>query len=310
MRIEIFDVGHGQCAVVTSPNGARMMVDCGTRWRSGRFWTPSLHFMWQRMQVVGLTNLDEDHLRNFGPVLKQCPVDWVMTNPTIGPREFLKLKKDGLGPGAKAYADWLNCPSHSTILGTPLPPDFGPVSIRWYWIPYSAGMTTNNLSLVIVVQYGAFKIAFTGDLEADGWRRMMANPGFLLDMMTVNVFVASHHGRESGCCSELFAFMRPELVIISDDEHQYDSQDTTDWYRRNCRGIPYVNNPFERRYVVTTRNDGSMKIDVPPNGGWLLQSMYVTDWPQKQPELQDLTLGALLGLGTNLSPQFDWYGAR
>ena len=93
--------------------------------------------------------------------------------------------------------------------------------------------------------------------------------------------------------------MRPELVIISDDEHQYDSQDTTDWYRRNFRGIPYVNNPFERRYVVTTRNDGSMKIEVAPNGGWLLQSMYVTDWPQKQPELQDLTLGALPGLGTN-----------
>ena len=44
MRIEIFDVGHGQCAVMTSPNSQRMMIDCGTRWGEQRFWAPSLHY--------------------------------------------------------------------------------------------------------------------------------------------------------------------------------------------------------------------------------------------------------------------------
>ena len=31
MRIEIFDVGHGHCTVLTAPNGRRMMLDCGQR---------------------------------------------------------------------------------------------------------------------------------------------------------------------------------------------------------------------------------------------------------------------------------------
>ena len=37
MRIEIFNVGHGQCAVLTAPNGRRMMLDCGDRWDDDRF---------------------------------------------------------------------------------------------------------------------------------------------------------------------------------------------------------------------------------------------------------------------------------
>src|SRR5262249_56134545 len=44
MRVEIFDVGHGHCAVITAPNGGRIMLDCGDRWAEDRFWTPSLHY--------------------------------------------------------------------------------------------------------------------------------------------------------------------------------------------------------------------------------------------------------------------------
>jgi hypothetical protein len=44
MQIEIFDVGHGHCTVITAPNGRRMMLDCGQRWDDRTFWTPSLHY--------------------------------------------------------------------------------------------------------------------------------------------------------------------------------------------------------------------------------------------------------------------------
>jgi hypothetical protein len=54
-------------------------------------------------------------------------------------------------------------------------PDFGAISIRWYcnrFIP-GANNTTNNLSLVVIVQFGAFKIVFAGDLEVEGWRQLL-----------------------------------------------------------------------------------------------------------------------------------------
>jgi beta-lactamase superfamily II metal-dependent hydrolase len=272
-------IGHSQCAVITSPNGQRMMVDCGTRWGDEHFWTPSLQYF----RGSAVTNLDEDHLADFGFMIEHCTIPWIASYPSVGAREFALLKRDGMGSGAKAFANWIARPKQINVLyPPPVQPNFGPVRIQWYWNPYAPGRfdTTNNLSLAVFVQYGPFKIAFTGDLEAEGWRGMLRNQSFLQELMTTTVLVASHHGRESGCCTEVFDLLRPEIVILSDDERQYESQETDAWYRARCRGIPHVHNPAERRYVMTTRKDGSMQIDVGPDGRWLLNPVQVRDWPR------------------------------
>ncbi len=235
--------------------------------------------------------------------MEHCTVPWILSNPTVGSREFALLKKDGMGAGAKAFASWLGRPVPHALFRQPPQPDFGPLSIRWYWNPYQPGLidTTNNLSLVVIVQYGLFKIAFTGDLEAAGWKGLLLNPNLRRDIAATKILVASHHGRESGCCTELFDLVRPEIVIISDDQRQYDSQDTDDWYRQRCLGIPFTNNPFERRYVMTTRKDGSMQTDVAIDGRWLLTPVTVTDWPRN-------SSGTSSGLGLSGLAGFDSSG--
>jgi hypothetical protein len=96
--------------------------------------------------------------------------------------------------------------------------------------------------------------------------------------------------------------MRPEIVIISDDEHKYESQDTADWYRNRCRGIPVLQNPAERRYVMTTRKDGAIQIDVGSDGRWLINPVSVTDWPHNSGGIAGgLSLSGLAGLGSNSS---------
>ena len=300
MQIEIIDVGHGHCTALTTPSGRRMMLDCGHRWGDDRFWTPSLHFFRQTIDLLALMNLDEDHLSDFENVMRDCTVPWILSNPTVGSREFRALKKDGMGPGAQAVAAWLAQPKN------PLPgpqPDFGDVQIRWYYPFFIPGAEnkTNDLSLAVVAQFGAFKILFAGDLEVAGWRRLLTIPAFRQDVQNVSVFVASHHGRESGCCTELFELFRPQLVIISDDERQYDSQDTDDWYRTRCAGAVFVTN--ERRYVATTRKDGSMRIDVTADGRWTIQRVTVRDWPRKPtPSQPQLGLGALAALSFGQNP--------
>jgi hypothetical protein len=245
-------------------------------------------------------NLDEDHLSDFKNVMQDCTVAWILSNPTVGPREFAVLKKGGMGPGAEAVAAWLVQPKN------PLPgpqPDFGGVQIRWYYPFFIPGAEnkTNDLSLAVIAQFGAFKILFTGDLEVVGWRRLLTIPAFRRDVQDVSVFVASHHGRESGCCTELFELFRPQLVIISDDGRQYDSQDTDDWYRTRCSGAVFVTN--ERRYVATTRKDGAMRIDVTADGRWTIKRTTVRDWPRTTaPSKPQLGLGALAALGFGENP--------
>jgi hypothetical protein len=81
----------------------------------------------------------------------------------------------------------------------------------------------------------------------------------------------------------LFDLIRPQLVIISDDEHQYDSQDTNAWYRSRCTGAVFASDLLERRYVATTRKDGSMMLDIDAAGRWTIRRVKVRGWQRKPP---------------------------
>lgn len=59
MKIEIFDVGHGQCTMITCPpNGKKLMIDAGHN--TGKWW-PSRHFSGQAIEGLIISNFDEDH---------------------------------------------------------------------------------------------------------------------------------------------------------------------------------------------------------------------------------------------------------
>jgi beta-lactamase superfamily II metal-dependent hydrolase len=279
ITVEIYNVNHGQCAVVTAPNGRRIMVDCGDRFEGGKWWAPSMQYCGQYIDLLALLNLDEDHLSNFSLLKEYVRLGAILTNPTVTASGLRLLKPNGMGRGTQSVETWMADPFKPSV---PLP-DFGGLRIWWYFNafnPFRVGAAeTNDLSLVLLIQYGAFKIVFSGDMEIAGWRELLANfPQLRIDLAGTSVFVASHHGRVSGCSTELFDVFRPELIMISDTAKQYDSQDTDDWYRRRCIGVPVIGRPGEWRYVMTTRSDGSMKIDVAPNGRWVVDALPVPEW--------------------------------
>jgi beta-lactamase superfamily II metal-dependent hydrolase len=115
----------------------------------------------------------------------------------------------------------------------------------------------NNLSLVTFLHYGDIHAVFPGDLEAAGWRALLQDFGFLVQLLRVNVFVASHHGRENGFCPEVFNVCSPQVVIVSDGPLQHASQEMTDRYADQARGVYFG---LERRKVLTTRCDGTIAI--------------------------------------------------
>lgn len=273
MRIEIQDVDHGGCAVVTGPAGHRLMLDCGLNLE--RPWFPSSAYLGQRIDTLMLMNLDEDHCEDLSYVWDNCPLGAIISNPTVDARALRALKAEcGMRRGvAKAVeifenlgvgflGDWSN--------------DLGGVQWHAFWNRYGTHFTdTNNLSLAVFVRFGAFTILFGGDMERAGWRQLLTIPGFRTKLATTTVYVASHHGRENGCCEELFALFRPELVVFSDGAKQYGTQETRDWYASRTIGIPDNSKPAgllgpPRRKVMTTRGDGTITIEVDGNGRYLV----------------------------------------
>jgi hypothetical protein len=154
--------------------------------------------------------------------------------------------------------------------------DLPQITVSLFRLPFGAFKDTNNLSLVTFVEYGQFCIIYPGDIEEAGWKQMLLNSAFCALLRRVNLFVTSHHGREGGCCAELFtyALCNPDAFIISDKEMVHDTQETTAWYRGHAKGLHKIlESPWdtpETRYVFTTRSDCCISINVPPDGRYVL----------------------------------------
>jgi hypothetical protein len=298
MRIDIHNVGHGHCSVITCPNGAKIMLDCGYQASPG--WFPSITYGGQRVALLAFTNLDEDHVEDLPYVWKDVPLGAVFSNPTVTAGALAAMKRaGGMGRGVGVAHDILGRLG-SGLIGTL--PNLGEVYAWAYFNRYGVDFTdTNNLSLAIIVRYRGVAVLFAGDLETVGWRTLLRNnPYFVRELESVRIMVASHHGRENGQCDELFRLMKPDVVVFSDDAKQYQSQETDAWYRRRVNGLRDLDNPrplggYGRRHVMTTRRDGSLTLRIDEAGRYLItpeRSSIVPATPQWQTPLANLGLPA------------------
>lgn len=262
--LQIFNVEHGACALLTSPGPAgfqRLLVDCGhnvtTRWYPGNH-LRSLGVTLLEQLVV--TNYDEDHVSGFPNLLQQgIYVDWILRNPTVAPQTIRKLKTaDGMGNGIETLIQSLG------NFGPPAPgrppPQFHGVLLESFFNHYPLFDDENNLSLVLHLNIHGFRFLFPGDMECDGFERLLAtNARFRTVVGSIDVLVASHHGRENGICAGMFDAWRcqPKLVVISDDYKQYDTQETVSYYATKCSGVQGFRQGGARK-VLTTRSDGEI----------------------------------------------------
>jgi beta-lactamase superfamily II metal-dependent hydrolase len=272
MRIDIHDVGHGHCSVITCPNGAQIMIDCG--YGTDPDWFPSTAYNGRHIALLAFSNLDEDHVDDLPYVWEKISIGSLFSNPTISASALAAMKRQGgMGRGVQAVHSILE-KFGAGLIGTLA--EIGEVTSTAYWNRYGADFNdTNNLSPAIFVRYGSFAILFAGDLETAGWRALLRNPNFVRELASVRMMVASHHGRANGQSEELFELMRPDVVVFSDDDKRYQSQATDAWYRRRVFGLPDFDRPtsptgFVRRHVLTTRRDGSLAILVNDAGGYLI----------------------------------------
>lgn len=90
---------------------------------------------------------------------------------------------------------------------------------------------------------------------------MLENEDFVDAIKGTNIFLASHHGRGSGFCSELFEHFTPYLNIISDDKVTETS--ATDKYTDKAEGWVVrsrSSGESTKRYCLATRQDGVIVI--------------------------------------------------
>lgn len=269
--LELFDVDHGSAALYTSPSGARLLFDCGHSAVTG--FRPSQLLAAQRgvrgIERLYLSHADEDHVSDLPALVRSVRVQVLHRNRTI-PNDVLRRLKASQGPIREGVEAYLSMDaSYTTPLGLLYPePVHDEVTVQEFRNAYPAFTDTNNLSLVCFVQFGGVRAILPGDLERAGWLALLQDPRFRFLLSQVNVFVASHHGRQNGYCGEVFDHCQPQIVIISDHGIQYGTQATR--YDQHASGVAWGGGGVRR--VLTTRRDGHITIHPGVQGRWTIRT--------------------------------------
>lgn len=265
--LQIFNVEHGACALLTTPAQSggvkRILIDCGHNatmdWYPGRHLS---HLGATSLEQLIVTNYDEDHVSGYPDLLAQgISVEWIIRNTSVTPSAIRSLKSEtGMGKGIASLVQ--NLTNYSAPGSSPIAtPKFQGVFLEYFRNDYPIFDDENNLSLVVYLSVYGTSFLFPGDMEYDGFEHLLAtNMRFRKIVPTIDVLIASHHGRENGICESMFDeyLCRPKLVIISDDYKQYNTQETTNYYAGKTSGIRNFRGIGNTRKVLTTRRDGEI----------------------------------------------------
>lgn len=254
MKLTVHNVGHGSCVSFTHKNGNVMLWDCGHQEDS----RPSSFFPARgirEVQYFFVSNYDEDHISDLPDLRANVRLKSMYRNRSISADTLRVLKLQG-GPISPAMESMLYM--ISTYTGGPLNPAPDFTGTRFITFHNNFGnefANTNNISLVTFFECGDTKFIIPGDLENAGWFGLLRSQEFVKELAGVNVFIAAHHGRVNGYCEEVFKFCTPDVFVFSDSEIKHATQEGTQLYAQHANGIQFNG---ETRYVLTTRNDGSL----------------------------------------------------
>ena len=281
LDIIFWDVQHGSATYIKTPNGTTIAYDLGTGslGENGNEFSPLFHlkqkYGLQQLDEVIVTHPDFDHISH----ILQFNNIYVRTleRPTsIADAEILEKLDLASDAHQKAifqkYLDICHSYCHPTSpqQDPNRPENNGGVTIQNYHpTPDIKTKRINNHSIVTLVTCAGCRILLTGDNETPSWNELLHNSEFIRNVRGIDVFLAPHHGRESGFSKELLDIIQPRLVIVSDGP--LGNTSVTDYYSNRARGWQ-VNHRLkqfsEDRYCVTTRKDGVIlaKIGLKSNG--------------------------------------------
>ena len=206
--LRVWDVQHGSAAHIRTPDGKRIIVDCG----SGKSGSPLLalkNLLGRiRPDMAIITHPHLDHISDILNLSYLNPCSFL--RPKQLTRDDILANNKNLSPGAMQIIDeYLRL--NSTYM-EPLGPGDDPrnslsnggAEIETF-IPTTCPRTNlNNHSVVTIIEYEGCKILLPGDNESPSWDELLARADFRASISDVDVLVAPHHGRYSGFHKELF----------------------------------------------------------------------------------------------------------
>lgn len=192
LEVVFLDVGQGDAAVVSLPNGRHLLVDAGPR--SPYFDAAVTSIIphleresIERLDAVVISHSDSDHLGGLPTLLRHVPIGRIVLNDQKADTDLMN--------DVTRLVDSLRVPIQRAWAGDTLSLDGGVhVQVLSPTRGMLGGASDNDASLVLRMVYGNTRILFTGDIEASAERWIADHYGGILQSDVVKV---GHHGSQT-----------------------------------------------------------------------------------------------------------------
>lgn len=211
MEVLFLDVGQGDAALLTFPNGRTMLVDAGPRTAytdAGRYTVlPQLQRRRiRRLDAVVITHPDSDHLGGLPALLREIRVDRVLHSG--------RPHDSALYGETERLLDSLNVPYRALRTGDTLSVD---PAVRVVVLHPDGPLlkeSPNASSVVLHLRYGRSSFLLMGDAEREAEFAIVRRFGHLA---AADVIKIGHHGSETSSSSLLLSRVakRTSMGIIS-----------------------------------------------------------------------------------------------
>jgi competence protein ComEC len=273
LRVDFLDVGQGDAALVTMPEGTTLLIDGGGRPTFNARGTNSAddtsaferdtrsigeavvsEYLWWRgldhVDYILATHADADHIDGLNDVARnfKVRVALVARTPPDDP-EYAKFAET-----LRARSIPLTVVSAGEVL------HFGNATATIYWPLPSAdrnASSRNNDSIVLQLRYGQRTILMTGDVEKEGEGAIVATKNDLRS----DVVKVPHHGSKTSSTENFVTATQPQFAVISVGLHSIFGHPRKEVVERWRAGGADVMTTGKRGTITISTDGRDLKVD-------------------------------------------------